>query len=274
MLRNRIEAYYGVGCEILTTRRTASGDGFWFVVDGAGRTGPRRTLGTIDRHGAILEQSAMDLLRPERLIFLYDRLMLIAFALAQRPRKVLLLGLGGGAMYRHLAAYLPDCALTIVERDPVVLDFARRFFHLRQPVIRGDAEEVVADAAGAYDVILVDLYDSRGLVPVQDRFWRDCVAALTPLGCLAINWAGFLDRQPVQDQIGRAAQDLGNCFFIVDRGKRPNMVQLAPARSDVRPDDLAGCLARFAKAHHLPAEDRNLLQRCRVQTRWPVRTGG
>ena len=87
-----------------------------------------RMLGSIDRTGRIMEQSAMDLLRPERLVFGYERLMLAAFALVPEPRSALLLGLGGGAMSRHLAAYLPDCAVTVVEREPVMRAIAAALF--------------------------------------------------------------------------------------------------------------------------------------------------
>src|SRR5260370_40019324 len=115
--------------------------------------------------------------------------MLVAFAVVERPVAALLLGLGGGAMCRHLAAYLPDCAVTVVERDGAVIDLARRFFHVTHPIRRGDAQDVVAGSAGAYAVGLVDLYDGSGGSGVGPRFWRDCTRALRPGGRLARNWA-------------------------------------------------------------------------------------
>src|SRR5260370_40699819 len=131
----------------------------------------------------------MDLLRPELLVFVYERLMLLAFAVVERPVAALLLGLGGGAMCRHLAAYLPDCAVTVVERDGAVIDLARRFFHVTHPIRRGDAQDVVARRAGAYDVVLVHLHDGLGVSGVAPAFSRDCTRALRPSGGPAANSA-------------------------------------------------------------------------------------
>lgn len=264
MLRDRIEGYYRGGCEVLATRRTANGAAFWFVADVARQARPVRILGSIDRSGALLEQSAMDLLQPERLVFFYERLMFTAFALAAAPRRALLLGLGGGAMERHVRAYLPDCALTIVERDAVVLHLARRFFHFAQPVLKADAEEVVGEMASGFDIVLVDLYDAGGLVSLAPDFWQDCRTALGDGGCLAINWAGFLDRPRVTAEIARAARVLADSLYLVERGARPNMVQLVPAAPGLGPGDLARRLQDFARARRLPREDRALLQRCEV----------
>ena len=162
MPRGRIIGHYGEDCRIQQVRRTPRFRSSLFVVDLMQGARLTRILGATGKSG-LTEQSAMDLLRPERLVFLYERLMLIAFALVERPRSALLLGLGGGAMCRHLAAFLPDCVVTVVERDAAVIELARRFFHIDRPILVADAQEVVADARGSYDVILADLYDGRGM---------------------------------------------------------------------------------------------------------------
>ncbi|HUA53485.1 MAG TPA: hypothetical protein VMB81_15045, partial [Candidatus Sulfotelmatobacter sp.] len=162
MLRQRLIDHYGEGCRLQAFEKAPGFGAHLFVVDVMRRTRPVRVLGSIDRKGMLVEQSAMDRLRPERLAFGYERLMLLAFALVPAPTTALLLGLGGGAMSRHLAAYVPDCKLTVVERDPIVRRLARRFFHVKRPVVMADAEHVVAEARRQFDVVLVDLYDSRG----------------------------------------------------------------------------------------------------------------
>lgn len=267
MLRDHISKYYGADCQVLAVERTGKQGTFLFVVDATRRGRLLRTLGTVGRSGGILEQSAMDLLHPERLVFVYERLMLLAFALVERPETALLLGLGGGAMCRHLDAYLPDCITTVVEREHSVIDLARRYFHVKRPLVAAEAEEVVADGKGAFDVVLVDLYDAQGAVSVPREFWKDCVACLKPGGCLAINWAGFLERREVKAEIAGVADELGPSFFITDRSPRPNMVQLAPTDPGFRLADLEGGLRSFARQYKLPAEDRNVLQRCTVSAR-------
>ena len=78
----------------------------------------RRCLVSIAGDGLVTQQSAMSLSRPEKLVFDYEKVMALAIAAVPRPRTVLLLGLGGGAMARFLARYMPGCTLTLVERDP------------------------------------------------------------------------------------------------------------------------------------------------------------
>lgn len=269
MLRERIIGQYGAGCRIQHVRRTPRFQSSLFVVDLMQGARLTRILGAIGRKGQLTEQSGMDLLRPERLVFLYERLMLTALALAARPRAALLLGLGGGAMCRHLQAYLPDCAVTVVERDPAVIDLARRFFHIARPVLAADAQEMVADARGRYDVILADLYDGRGMESFEPGFWRDCARALKPGGCLSVNWAAFVDDAVARGEAAAIQSAIGRSFFLGPRALSENVVQLAPLDARVALADLAPRWRRFAEAHRLPREDRDVLKRCTVTAEFP-----
>jgi predicted O-methyltransferase YrrM len=268
VLRQQLIDHYGAGCHLRAFRHAPGFGAHLFVIDITRRTRPMRVLGSIDSKGILVEQSAMDRLRPERLAFGYERLMLLAFALVPEPRSALLLGLGGGAMYRHLAAYLPHCALTIVERDPLVRALARRFFHVKRPVMMADAEHVVANAHRQFDVVLVDLYDSRGSTASGRRFWRACLGALTPGGCLAVNWADFAGAAKAEGEAARLAAVAERTFFIGERIREPNVVQYAPTARGFRRSQLSTRLRGFAQAHRLPREDRDVLKRCRLLRRY------
>jgi spermidine synthase len=268
MLRERIIDQYGEHCRIQQVRRTAQSRSSLFVVDVTQGARLTRILGAIGQSGQLTEQSGMDLAKPERLVFLYEKLMLLAFALVERPQTALLMGLGGGAMCRHLTAYLPDCAVTIVERDTAVIDLARRFFHIGQPIRHADAVEMIADVNNAYDVILADLYDGRGAVGVEPSFWQDCARALRPGGCLAVNWAAFVDDKAARAEARLITAAIGRSLFVGPRYFTENVVQLAPsAKASVT--GLPARWRRFALAHHLPREDRDVLKRCRVRAEYP-----
>jgi spermidine synthase len=269
MLRERIIDQYGEDCRIHQLRATPRFAASVFVVDVTSGARHTRILGAIGRSGLLTEQSGMDLMRPERLVFLYERLMLIAFALVERPQKALLLGLGGGAMCRHLSAYLGDIAVTVVEHDSAVIDLARRFFHVQQPVRLADAQEVVAQAGQEYDVILADLYDGRGAVGVSPDFWKNCARALRPGGCLAVNWAAFVENQAARAEAERITEAFGRSFFIETRRVDENVVQLAPLDATISPNGLAARWHRFALDHRLPREDREVLKRCAVRRKFP-----
>jgi len=269
MLRERIVEQYGEACRIQQVRRTPSFRSSLFVVDLMQGARLTRILGAIGQSGRLTEQSGMDMLHPERLVFLYERLMLIALALVERPRAVLQLGLGGGAMCRHLAAYLPDSEVTVVERDPAIIDLARRYFHIDRPIHRADAQEMMADARGRFDVILADLYDGRGIESFEPGFWQDCAAALRPGGCLAVNWAAFVDDAVARAEARAVEQAFGRSFYVGPRALSENVVQLAPLDERVALADLAPRWRRFAQTHRLPREERDVLKRCTMTAGFP-----
>lgn len=271
-VRAQISRYYGGTDGIIAVRRSGSSGAFLFVADTTQRAHHLRTLGTIGRSSVVIEHSAMDLLHPERLVFSYERVMLIALALADAPRSVLLLGLGGGAMCRHLSAYLPETQVTVVERDSGVIALAREHFRVDQKIIRGDAEEIVADRRGEFDAILVDVYDATGTPPLEDSFWRDCLAALRPGGCIAINWAGSPEGGSPKKDIARVAKELPGSFLVTLRGLRPNTVQFTPTAASFRVADLTSRFRDFAIRHALPREDRDILNRCAVTARFRMPT--
>jgi spermidine synthase len=212
----------------------------------------------------------MDLLRPERLVFGYERLMMAAFALAREPRSALLLGLGGGAMLRHLAAYLPGCEITVVEREPVVQSIARRYFHVTRSVVMADAAEVVAAARRAFDVVLVDLYDAGGAAETKTRFWKDCLRALRPGGALGINWAEFVGASRMQTDARAIAAAIGRSLFIAERVSRPNVVQLVPTERRFSLAEFPARLKRLGETRNLPREDREILRRNDVLSHNPL----
>jgi spermidine synthase len=269
MLRERIIEQYGPACRIQHVRRTPRFRSALFVVDLTQGARLTRILGAIGDSGQLTEQSGMDLLHPERLIFLYERLMLLSLGLVEKPRRVLLLGLGGGAMYRHLLAYAPEAAVTAIERDPAVVDLARRFFHIAQPIQIADAQEIVADLRQTHDVIFADLYDGRGMARLESGFWHDCARALAPGGCLAVNWAAFVDDAVARGEARAIAAEIGRSFFIGPRSLSENVVQLASRRRDIALGDIAARWRRFSQTHRLPREDRDVLKRCTLTTAFP-----
>src|SRR5216684_1173550 len=174
----------------------------------------------------------MDLLYPAQLVFHYERLMSLAFALVERPVTALLLGVGGAAMWRFMRAYLPECAPTLVEADQSVTALARRWFYLSQPVVVETAERFLAGNTQHFDVVLVDLYDARGPAQLDEGFWTRAIDALAPGGCLATNWADFATNKgvrPMAEAQETVAQARGLAsYFVTRRGFRDNLIQYLP----------------------------------------------
>jgi hypothetical protein len=281
-LRRLIADYFGATSRLRQLRATAAFGAPVFVVDFDRGARHYRTLGSFGpSFGAanpealqVTEQSSMDLLYPAQLVFHYERLMSLAFALCERPVTAVLLGVGGAAMWRFMRAYLPECAPTLVDADESVMAIARRWFYLSQPVVIDTAERFLAGNTRQFDVVLVDLYDARGPAPLDEAFWARCIDALAPGGCLATNWADFATNKGVrpiteaQTAIARA-RGLGT-YFVTRRGFRDNLIQYLPTGSERQPEAITGALERFAEERRLPDRGRGILEHCLISTGFPL----
>jgi spermidine synthase len=200
--------------------------------------------------------------------------MSLALALSTEQRNVLLLGLGGAAMWRFLRAYLPDCAPTLVEADETVVTAARRWFYLRHPVVIDTAQHYLAESEAKFDAVLVDLYDSSGPADLDETFWQRCLGALAPGGCLTANWADFTVNpkvRPLTEALAATAARSGFAsFFATRRGFRDNLVQYVATAAGAYPDAIIDAHERFARERHLPDGGRGILENCLIATRFPL----
>jgi spermine/spermidine synthase len=281
-LRRLIADYFGAASRLRVLRHTTTFGAPVFVVDFDRGVRHYRTFGSFGpSFGAadadapqLTEQSSMDLLYPAHLVFHYERLMSLAFALCERPVSALLLGLGGAAMWRFVRAFLPECAPTLVEADNNVVAIAQRWFYLNQPVVVETAERFLAGNTRQFDVVLVDLYDSHGPAAFTEAFWARCIDALAPGGCLATNWADFATNKgvrPMADAQSALARARGlDTYYVTRQGFRDNLVQYLPTGGDRRPQAITGALERFARDRRLPDRGRFILEHCLISTGFPL----
>jgi predicted O-methyltransferase YrrM len=272
--RSLVLDYFGRDARIRVMRPAPIFGAPVFVVDFD--RGPRhfRTLGSFGAADQVTEQSSMDLLYPARLVFHYERLMSLALGLCERPCRALLLGVGGAAMWRFARAYLPDCALTLVDSDETVVGLARRWFYFNQRVAIDRAERFLAGTRERFDAILVDVYDAAGPAPADAAFWARCLEALEPGGCLANNWADFGTNpkvKPMAEALAEAAAARGlDCTFVTRRGYRDNLVQFVPPRRGLDLAALNGALECFARERRLPDRGQGILEHCLVTPHFPL----
>lgn len=151
--------------------------------------------------GSPARQSAMALASPDRLELPYLRAMLIGLVFVPDPRRILVLGLGGGSLVRYLLRHCPAARIEVVESRTAVVGVAREYFGLpEQPQLRiriaDGGEFLIARAnqhASDYDFILVDVFDDEGLAPVvmQHDFFAAVASVLALGGVLCVNlWGG------------------------------------------------------------------------------------
>jgi trans-aconitate methyltransferase len=273
-LRALVADYFGGHARVRLLRPTAVFGAPVFVVDFDRGVRHYRTLGSFGPDQQVTEQSSMDLIYPAHLVFHYERLMSLAMALCDRPISALLLGVGGAAMWRFVRAYLPECAMTLVDSDDAVINIARRWFFLNQRVALEDAQQFVAATRARFDAVLIDLYHAGGPAEMGAPFWTRCLDALAPGGCLANNWADFATNpavKPMADTLSAVARSRGlESIFVTRRGFRDNLVQYVPTAAGVEATAITAALERFAHQRRLPDRGRGILENCLVGTEFPI----
>lgn len=148
---------------------------------------------------SIFEQSAFALADPLRLVHEHTRIMMLVMAFAS-PRKVLMLGLGGGSVLRTLHHHFPSLEFDVVELRARVIEAATAFFQVpddsRVRYHHRDAQDYLQAAPPeSVDLVFADLYHAYDMETYQGNvlFLRDCFQVLTRHGWLVINFHDFPD---------------------------------------------------------------------------------
>jgi spermidine synthase len=164
--------------------------------------------------------------------------MLAASLAHPKPRRVVLLGLGGAALPQLLQKHRPGAAVDAVEIDPAVVTAARRYFGYRprkqDHVFVQDAARFVArpERRGRYDLVLVDCYGEDFIPPKLQRpsFLRALAGLLAPGGVIVANlWETHRRYQALVRRYAALYPHVwvipgrrsGNAMLIASRGPRP-----------------------------------------------------
>jgi len=143
--------------------------------------------------GSAAVQSTMSLLNPFALDLEYTRLMMGFLLFTPQPKRILMVGLGGGSIPKFCYRYLPDAVMDVVEIDPDVIALRDTFQipadDARFTVIEADGGEYLQEMITPADVLLIDAYDGYGMPDAlcELEFFEDCGAALTDEGILVVN---------------------------------------------------------------------------------------
>ncbi len=99
---------------------------------------------------------------PDHLELPYVKTMLAGLALCDDPRRILIVGLGGGTIPKFLQKYYPKTVIDAVDIDPDVVKVARQFFEFHEDAnLRAfveDGRKFIEDRPGLYDMIFLDAF--------------------------------------------------------------------------------------------------------------------
>jgi spermidine synthase len=225
------------------------------------RDGDVRALTFVRDNGQEAVQSRINLSSPQTLQSPYAHGMFAGYLYQPQPRRVLIVGLGGGAMVRFLTHHEPQVVIDAVEIDPAVVKLADQFFGVRSGgnvrVHTADAVKFVETVAERYDLILMDAFlrpssetDTTG-VPTRLKtleFLGRLKQALAPGGVVAFN---VNDHASMADDIAAVAAAFGHA--VVYRTP-PSENKVVIATRDAMPTDdqvrarVAALDARFGGA--------------------------
>ena len=161
------------------------------------------------------EQSRIRLASPHILQHEYTQAMMLPLLFMQ-PKRVCILGLGGGALVNALYHSVPSIQITAVELRQEVLDTAQMYFKLPQ----GKRINFVVDNAASFldkgldkkvDLLMTDIYHTDGMdrSVLESSFIENCATNIKQDGWLALNcWSDYKHHQELTELIKKHFVDV------------------------------------------------------------------
>ncbi len=178
-------------------------------------------------------QSKIALNEPGKLVLRYTHYMMAASLLAMpRPSRILLIGIGAGALLHFFQHYLPQCRVDAVDYSQHIIDIARKYFHLpesRQIVIHCDDGLrflTGLSETAAYDLILVDAFNDSGMARniYSSEFFKLAEQRLSPHGTICCNlWSG---NRTMYNEIKKAILKNSTGSVFIPVRQRENVIAL------------------------------------------------
>ena len=164
------------------------------------KQGSVQTLVFVRDQGEEVVQSMVNSKKPYDLLCAYCRALFASYLLQPQQQRVLIVGLGGGAMVHFLKHYDPEVKVDALEIDPVVVEVADRYFDVRSEgnvtILTTDGVKYLEHTPQRYDVIYMDAFlkpsadtDPTGkpLAMKTREFYKEVQRRLNPRGVVVFN---------------------------------------------------------------------------------------
>jgi spermidine synthase len=200
-------------------------------------------------------QTMMDCTKPERLVLPHLHALAIAFYFKPSASLIIELGLGGGALPRHIKKHFPHTELLSAEIEPAIIDCFKRFFigniqSEKHTIEQADACQFMQTKRQS-DILFIDLFGENAAPPFLNReaFYADCFSNLKDDGLLVLN---LLPNHPFQpEQLKRMLGELsGQKTLILSIPGYKNRIVFA-SKQAIPPLRYNDNINEFAKEHHI-----------------------
>lgn len=172
---------------------------------------------------------------PTYLGFAYTRVAFIGLGLTEEPKRIMIVGLGGGTMPMFLRHYYPKATIDVVDIDPDVVHVAKEYFGFREDASLhahvGDGRKFVEGVKEPYDVVFLDAFGTRNVPPhlTTIEFMRAVKRSVKPTGVVIGNIWGRA-ANPMYDSMVRTYQEVFDDLYILDVPATTNKILLALPR--------------------------------------------
>lgn len=192
------------------------------------------------------KQSSIDVKDLKRLLLEYTRLAFAGLLLNKNPRKLLIIGLGGGVIPREMHGYFPEAEIDVAEIDLEVVEVAKRFFFFqpdeRLRVYVSDGRVFIRRQAArkprpAYDMVILDAFNKEYIPShmATREFLQQVAAILHPKGVVVANV--FRRNQLFDPQLQTFLAVYGRCYVFFGRyATNAMLVSPGPDLSDLELD--------------------------------------
>ena len=211
---------------------------------------------TFDNSG--VQQSIVKLGDPDRLELRYTRVMPVALAAVEKPKRILIVGLGGGSIPNFLHKHYPDTHIDVVDIDPVVVEVAKKYFAFREDktlrVHVADGRAFIEKCREPYDVIFLDAYGAEDIpyALATREFLQAVRKAVTGKGVVVTNLMSRSSNR-LYDSMIRTYIDVFDEVHVVDVRNSGNVILLAlPHRPKLTKDALARQARKLSREKKFP----------------------
>ncbi len=163
--------------------------------------------------------------------------MMAGLLFRPHPRKICVIGLGGGSLVKFILHHFADCQIDVIEYRQDVIDVAKSYFHVphndsRLRIHHGDGYQFVSEQffrnGAFYDLLLVDAYDHLGMSESVggQAFFDACAGVLTDEGLMSINLWGT-DRPGFNQSMQRINRSFANQSLVLPVADKGNVIGIA-----------------------------------------------
>ena len=210
-----------------------------------------RTL-QFERGGA--RQTVVKMGDPAHLELPYAPVALTGLSVCEAPRRVLIVGLGGGTLPMFIRQYFPEAVIDGVDINPDVVDVARRFLGFREDSrMRGivaDGRKFIEETREPYDIIFLDAFGAYSVPPPLStvEFLRAVRKALKPSGVAVGNiWSREYNR--LYDPMVRTYQETFDELYLLEvRGVGNRILLGLPRKENFTRTSLAARAGALSRA--------------------------